>query len=100
MYDNNILNGEFYILRKAEVLKIIPISKTTMHNMINQGLFPTSIPLGDRSIGFSSIEIQKWIDARFAGFNNEQIKELVERMLWQRKKSKSWLFKEIYDKET
>jgi len=47
-----------------DVLKLIPISKTTMHDLINDGLFPKPIQIGKQKTGFIKSEIDAWIEQR------------------------------------
>lgn len=73
------------ILRKSEVLDSIGVSNTTLHALINNSLFPPSISLGgSRCIGFLEHEVNAVMIARSANYDNERIKDLVEKLLEQR----------------
>lgn len=51
-----------------------------------EGLWPESIKLGARSVGFPCEEVDQIIAARAAGATTEQIKALVKRLMAQRTK--------------
>ena len=54
------------LLRWKEVVKIIPISRSTAHALAAQGKFPKPIKLGLRSSGWLKSEINSWLDDRIA----------------------------------
>ncbi|MGR5389737.1 helix-turn-helix transcriptional regulator [Vibrio crassostreae] len=69
------------ILRKADVLQKISISKATLHRKINNGTFPPSIDLGANSVGFLAHEIDLIIVAMAT---NQDLKATVERIIEKR----------------
>jgi prophage regulatory protein len=73
------------ILRRPEVLEITGWSKSTLYNRIKSQHFIKSIPLGERSIGFISYEVDAVIKAMFEEQTPEQIKQLVSELIKQRK---------------
>lgn len=73
------------ILRKPEVIKMTGLSSTSLFEKQKSGLFPTSISLGSRAVGFIEFEIQALLAARAAGHTDEQVKELVTLMIAKRK---------------
>jgi prophage regulatory protein len=72
------------INRKAEILKRIGISKSTLHVRIKQRLLPPAIPLGARSVGFLQHEIDAVLAAMVAGKSNQEIQSLVAELVAQR----------------
>lgn len=52
------------IMRMAELVKITGFSRASIYNFMAAGTFPKSKKLGLRAVGWSSHEVQKWIDAR------------------------------------
>ncbi|MGK0372997.1 MAG: prophage regulatory protein [Glaciecola sp.] len=73
------------ILRKSEVIQMTKISNTGIFERTKDGLFPTSLSLGGRSIGYIKSEITALLTARAAGRTDEQIKELITLMIAKRK---------------
>jgi prophage regulatory protein len=65
------------IIRKCEVISILGVSKSTLHNRINSGLLAPSISLGGRAVGFVKYEVDAVIDAYVQGKSNDEIKTLV-----------------------
>jgi prophage regulatory protein len=75
------------ILRKPEVIQITGLSNTSIFERIREGLFPTSVSLGGRAVGFLDFEVFAVVAARAAGHNDEQIRHLVKLMTAKRKES-------------
>jgi prophage regulatory protein len=73
------------ILRKAEVIQITGLSNTSIFERTKDGLFPTNMSLGGRSVGYFEHEILALLTARAAGRTDEQIRELVSLMIAKRK---------------
>lgn len=69
------------IERKKDVIRRVALSKATLHRYINAGIFPPSISLGARSVGFLSHEIDAFIAAKAL---NQDLSMLVESLLKQR----------------
>jgi len=79
------MKNETRVLRKSEVLKITGQSNTTIFERTKEGLFPTSISLGGRSVGYLEHEIYAVLTARAAGRSDKDIRELVTLMIAMRK---------------
>jgi prophage regulatory protein len=79
------MTNKTQILRKPEVIKMTGLSSTSIFEKTKSGLFPTSISLGSRAIGFIEFEIQALLAAHAAGRTDEQIRELVSLMIAKRK---------------
>ena len=54
----------YSILRLAEVTAITGLSRSTIYERIKAKSFSQPISLGERAIGFVSIEVDEWIEAR------------------------------------
>jgi prophage regulatory protein len=65
------------IIRKYEVLSILGLSKSTLHNRINDGLIAPSICLGGRAVGFIKYEVDAVLGAYVQGKPNDEVKALV-----------------------
>lgn len=53
-------------LRLDEVIARVGLSRSQIYRQIASGTFPSHYPLGLRSVGWLSSEIDEWIDARIA----------------------------------
>jgi len=72
------------INRLNKVLDRHGVGKTTLYNRIKDGLFPTSIPLNGRIVGWPSYEVDALLSATIAGKSNDEIKSLVSELIAQR----------------
>ena len=54
------------LLRLPEVKRRTGLSRSTIYLAISQGKFPKSVNLGERSVAWSSADIDKWIADRIA----------------------------------
>ncbi len=79
------------IKRRPDVLKRLKVSRTTLYAKIDEGVWPTPIQLGARAVGWISSENEQVIAAMIAGQSQEQIQQLVQELMKQRKE----LFKGI-----
>ena len=55
------------ILRIADVIKMLRISRTTLWRYIKNGSFPSPLALGDegsRCVGWYAREVKDWLDNR------------------------------------
>lgn len=53
-----------YIMRMPEVEKAVGYKNSSIRNFIKDGTFPKPVKIGKRALGWSSLEIQRWIDLR------------------------------------
>lgn len=51
------------VLRIKSVLDKTGLGKTTLYKLIAQGKFPSSFPLGERTVGWLESEVEGWIAA-------------------------------------
>jgi len=75
------------LIRKPEVLTLTGLSKSTLYNRINSGLFIPPISLGARAVAFVSSEVDTVIQAMIAEKPPAEIKILVSNLIQQRKQS-------------
>ncbi|MEY8201370.1 MAG: AlpA family phage regulatory protein [Colwellia sp.] len=73
------------IVRRAEVLDFLQISRSNLYQKIDKSLWPAPIPLGARAVGWISSENETVIAAMISGQSQEQIKQLVQELMEQRK---------------
>ena len=52
------------IIRLKDVIETTGLSRSTIYNYIDQGVFPKSVPLGGRAIGWVDGEVSDWLMAR------------------------------------
>jgi prophage regulatory protein len=55
-------------------------SHASIYNAIRAGMFTKPVPIGERSVGWPSHEVQAINAARIAGKSGAEIKELVSRL--------------------
>jgi prophage regulatory protein len=52
------------VIRKRELLKMIPLSDVTVWRLERKGEFPKRFTLGGRAVGWFADEIDEWLDAK------------------------------------
>lgn len=52
------------LIRIDQVKEITGLSRSTLYEMMNKGLFPQSISIGSRAIAWTDSSIQEWIESR------------------------------------
>ncbi len=72
------------ILRLPDVIKITGLSRSSIYNYIDLGLFPKPIKLGKRAVGWPANEISSVNKARIEGKNNDKIYDVVKHLEEQR----------------
>ena len=60
------------LIKLPEVLKMVPVGKTTWYGLINSKQAPAPIQLGARSVAWDRDDIEDWIRARKAA-NDPQL---------------------------
>ena len=71
-------------LRKAEVTRRLKICKNTLRSMVSEGMFPPTVSIGPRAVGFVEYEVEQILDAMIAGRSPEDIKALVTALVSKR----------------
>jgi prophage regulatory protein len=61
------------ILKKPEVLKLVPISNGYLYELIRKGQFPKPISLGSRAVGWVDTEVQEWVENKITQRNETSI---------------------------
>jgi prophage regulatory protein len=77
----------YRIERKPEVLVKTGFSRSTLHLRIKQKLFVPPISLGARAVGWLSYETDAILQALAAGKSHEEIRELVEQLITDRRRT-------------
>ena len=67
-------------------------STASIYNLIKLGLWPKSVSIGVRSVGWPSNEIVAINAARIAGQTDDQIRDLVQRLHTKRSKLTATLY--------
>ena len=68
-------------LRKPDVLSLMQISRATLRNRINDGLFCPPVSIGGRSVAFIDSEVQHVLAAMAGEHRPEKIRELVQNLI-------------------
>lgn len=55
---------EIRLIRLKEVLNKTGLSRSALYDFIKKGSFPPAISLGNRSVAWSNLEVDKWIQER------------------------------------
>ncbi|HAT1802603.1 TPA: helix-turn-helix transcriptional regulator [Legionella pneumophila] len=55
---------DYTILRLETVKKHTGMSRSNIYKLMSEGLFPKSISLGARAVGWIEAEINEWIEQR------------------------------------
>lgn len=50
------------LIKLTSVKSMTGLSKSTIYAMMNKGVFPKSISIGERSVAWIEMEVQKWIE--------------------------------------
>jgi len=85
--NGNASRQDTYILRKPEIKAATGLNNTSLFNQIQDGLLPPYIQLGARAVGLMKFEVDAIMAARSAGYSDDQIRELVLKLVEKRKQS-------------
>lgn len=55
------------ILRLPSVELLTGFKRAHIYSLMSQGRFPKSVQLGPRAVGWDSVAIDEWIEARISG---------------------------------
>ncbi|TVO36198.1 helix-turn-helix transcriptional regulator [Vibrio algivorus] len=55
---------EIRLIRIKEVLNKTGLSRSALYDFVKKGSFPAGISLGNRSVAWSSLDVDKWIQDR------------------------------------
>jgi prophage regulatory protein len=84
-FNSKLKKTQQRIVRKPEVLATLGISRSTLFNRIGDGLFPPSIPLGGRAVGWLESEVQSVLKGYVSGLTTKETQGLVSRLIMSRK---------------
>lgn len=65
--DDTATDNAVRIMRIAEVVKKSGYSRSSIYALMAEGDFPKNVKLGKRAVGWSSVEVQQWINDKLAG---------------------------------
>ncbi|MFO7003096.1 AlpA family transcriptional regulator [Pseudomonas aeruginosa] len=66
----SIAGGEkLRIIRLKEVISSTGLARSTIYKLIGSGMFPQSVPLTGRSVGWIENEVTAWIQSRIEARN-------------------------------
>lgn len=68
------------LLRLKEIQTKFSLSKSAIYAQIRQGTFPEGVKIGKRAVAWGDDEVQKIINARIDGCNDEQVALLVQEL--------------------
>jgi predicted DNA-binding transcriptional regulator AlpA len=71
----------FTIERKADVLDRLGLSRTTLHNKIQNGLWVPPISLGARAVGFIKHETDELLTAHINGYTPTELRKLACKLI-------------------
>lgn len=54
------------LIRLTEVKRLTGLARSTIYERVQQGMFPSPIPLGGRNVGWVEAEVAGWINTRIA----------------------------------
>jgi prophage regulatory protein len=77
-----------HIVRRHAVLELLQISRSNLYQKIEKGLWPAPIQLGARAVAWLSRENEEVLTAMIAGQSQDEIKELVKRLIKDRQQLK------------
>ncbi len=59
-------------IRLNEVKRLTGLARSTIYERVQQGMFPSPIPLGGRNVGWVEAEVAGWIEKRIAEARRRQ----------------------------
>lgn len=83
------------IIRKPEIKLITGLSNTSQFEHIRDGLLPSYIHLGARSVGLFEHECKAIVTARSIGKSDDEIKLIVKALMKHREQSANDLLKHL-----
>jgi prophage regulatory protein len=67
------------VMRLKEVVDTTGLSRSTVYKYISEGVFPTSVTLGERCVGWVDSEVHEWIVARIKERDNASVNGRPDR---------------------
>ncbi|HKM16213.1 MAG TPA: AlpA family transcriptional regulator [Marinospirillum sp.] len=66
-YLKDDIDNAVRIMRMGEVVKKTGYSRSSIYALMAEGDFPKNVKLGLRAVGWSSHEVQAWVNEKLAG---------------------------------
>ncbi|OOE77535.1 transcriptional regulator [Salinivibrio sp. ML198] len=54
------------LIKLSEVKHMTGLGRSTIYNLMKDGTFPKSVPLGGRAVAWVESEVEEWVMARVA----------------------------------
>lgn len=68
------------LIRLPEVIRESGLSRSSIYNYIDEGLFPKPIKIGERAVAWISSEVAAINEARIAAKSDEELRSLVAQL--------------------
>lgn len=78
------MNVKQNIVRLPALIETYGVSRAFIYKQIAEGLFPSQVSLGPRSVGWLKSEVECVMLARFNGYSNDKIATLVKSLKQER----------------
>ncbi len=59
-------------LRLNDVIAATGLGRSTIYKFMDEDIFPKTIPLGGRAVGWLESEIEEWMESRLALRDNQE----------------------------
>ncbi|MCX8935520.1 AlpA family transcriptional regulator [Vibrio parahaemolyticus] len=59
-------------LRIQDVMSLTGLARSTIYKFMDEDVFPKTIPLGGRAVGWLESEIEEWMELRLSMRDNQQ----------------------------
>ena len=82
------IQNDFTIFRRKQVQAACGYSRSTLYSRMADGLWPKPVHLGPRAVGWPAREVAALNEARIGGASDSGIRELVQRLEKDRKRSR------------
>lgn len=67
-------------IRRPEVESRLAISRSTIYNQINEGLFPSPIMIGTRAVAWIEHEVEQFQQALMMGLTTDELRKFVAQL--------------------
>lgn len=82
----NVAPKQKRMLRAREAAAYIGIAFSTLYVHTKDGVVPEGVNIGGRAVAWPIDELDMIVNARIAGFSNDQVRELVKQITAERPK--------------
>ncbi|WP_152472389.1 MULTISPECIES: AlpA family transcriptional regulator [unclassified Vibrio] len=59
-------------LRLQDVMSLTGLGRSTIYKFMDEDIFPKTIPLGGRAVGWLESEIEEWMESRLSMRDNQE----------------------------